>query len=102
MAGWLNAGLLGYTLTKRGHFQSDERLRRSLVVVIAASLAMGLVLIGADHLARDVFSSGQPLAVRSLMLAALVALGAIVFLAITYAAGVLRPAELKQALGRKG
>ncbi|MGI9465014.1 MAG: murein biosynthesis integral membrane protein MurJ, partial [Aestuariivirgaceae bacterium] len=100
-AGWFNAGLLGFTLTKRGHFQSDRRLRRSLMMVIVASLSMGLVLLGADHLTRDMFSPGQPLALRGLILAGLVGLGAFVFFAIAYATGIFRPAEMKQALGRK-
>ncbi len=100
-AGWLNAGLLGFTLTSRGHFKSDTRLRRSLMLVIAASLVMGLVLIGADHLTRGVFASGQPLVMRGLVLAALVSIGASVFFGIAYAVGIFRPAEMKRALSGK-
>ena len=101
MAGWLNAGLLGFTLTRRGHFHSDPQLQRNLRLIIAASLAMGLVLIGADHLTAALFNNSYPVLFRSLVLAMLVGIGAGVYFGITYATGVFRPRELKQSLKRK-
>ena len=70
-------------------------------LIIAASLAMGLALIGADHLTRDFFNNSYPLVFRSLLLAILVGVGAAVYFGITYATGIFRPRELKQALKRK-
>lgn len=41
LASWLNAGLLGLSLYRRGHWRPDRRLRRRLVRILAASAVMG-------------------------------------------------------------
>ena len=39
--GWANAALLGVTLTRRGHFHADARLRKNLLFIVVLSLVMG-------------------------------------------------------------
>jgi putative peptidoglycan lipid II flippase len=100
MAGWLNAGLLGMTLTRRGHFQADRRLWRSLGLTILASLVMGVVLVVTVNLTTGIFIAGQPLALRGVVLVAMIALGAAVYFAIAFATGIINPGQLKRTLGR--
>ena len=100
MAGWLNAGLLGVTLTRRGHFRSDRRLWRTLGLVLFASLIMGIVLLVAVNFTTEIFTSAQPLAIRGLVLAAMVSLGAAVYFTIAFATGIVHPSQLKRTLSR--
>ena len=44
LGGWLNAGMLYWTLAKQGHFIADKRLKRSLPRIILATLIMSIVL----------------------------------------------------------
>ncbi|MDZ4737279.1 MAG: murein biosynthesis integral membrane protein MurJ [Rhodospirillaceae bacterium] len=52
IAAWVNAGLLAWKLRQAGHLAIDDRLKRRLPRMIAASLVMGIVLwFGGDMLA---------------------------------------------------
>ena len=44
LGGWLNAGLLYWTLAKHRDFVADERLKRSLPRIVLATLVMSVVL----------------------------------------------------------
>jgi putative peptidoglycan lipid II flippase len=44
IAAWLNAGLLAWKLRREGHLAIDEKLRRRLPRIAAASIAMGVAL----------------------------------------------------------
>lgn len=46
LAGWVNTGLLGVTLWRRGHFRFDEGARKRLPLLLVASILMGAVLYG--------------------------------------------------------
>ncbi len=100
-AGWINALLLAITLSNRGDFTLDARMRKALPRIIAASLIMGGVLLGLMQVCAPVFDASINLLLRLLMLAVLVATGACVYFAITWWSGALDLAALKASFSRK-
>jgi len=100
-AGWINAMMLGYTLSKRGDFSVDERLRHALPGIIAASLIMGVALLGLMQFVSSLFSVDTLFILRLLTLAGMVAFGAAVFFAIAWWTGALDVPALKQSFSRK-
>lgn len=100
-AAWVNAMMLGYTLTKRGDFTLDDRLRRALPRIIAASLVMGLVLLTMMQFVAPLFSAENLFIVRLLVLAAMVVSGAGVYFAVAWLTGALDIAALRQSFSRK-
>ncbi|MGQ9366056.1 murein biosynthesis integral membrane protein MurJ [Azospirillum sp. A39] len=103
---WVNAGLLAWTLHRRGLFAADARLRRGLPRMIAAAAAMGAVLwLVQELLAPWLFAA--TLAARAGGLAALVAAGALSYGGLALLLGLVRPADLARlrrgrAAARKG
>lgn len=94
IGGWLNAGLLWRTLRARGNYVADARLKRSLPLIVLASVVMaGVLWLAAQHLGSALQVShgfvGQAGA-----LTALVALGMIVYAAAILATGVMSPGQL--------
>ncbi|MSO98536.1 MAG: murein biosynthesis integral membrane protein MurJ [Rhodospirillaceae bacterium] len=100
ISGWLNAGLLGFVLYRRGHFTPDARLLDRLPRLLAATaimivaLIVGRVLVPVLALTPvfgdDVTAAG-PESLRVLALTSLIVLGAVVFLV---AVVVLRAASM--------
>jgi putative peptidoglycan lipid II flippase len=97
IAGWLNALLLWSMLARAGDFAWDGRLTRNLVIVTAASLAMGVGLLAVMPYLDPYLAGAAPLYERVAGLAALVIGGAAVFFAIVTATGVLRLSMLRRA-----
>ncbi|MFY0615703.1 MAG: murein biosynthesis integral membrane protein MurJ [Hyphomicrobiaceae bacterium] len=97
IAGWLNALLLWMTLARSNDFEWDVRLRRSVPIVIIASLAMGLALWYAMPYLSQYLAVDAPLWSRIVGLAALVLGGAVVFFSIVAATGVLRLSMIRRA-----
>lgn len=90
IAGWVNTGLLVVVLWKRGHFVPDYRLLKRLVLVLIASLLMGLTIhFAALFLAP--YLSDRWLIVRAASLAILVLTGIVTFM---FFAQVSRGADL--------
>ena len=100
-AGWVNALLLGYTLSKRGDFALDDRMRRALPRIIAASLVMGFALLGVMQFVSTVFNADNLFILRLATLAAMVGFGAAVYFAVAWWTGALDVAALKQSFSRK-
>jgi putative peptidoglycan lipid II flippase len=102
LGGWLNAALLWSTLKGRGHFVSDQRLKRSLPMILLASAAMGSVLLmGGDKLAPW-FGPSHNLIERGSALALLIGSGLIVYAGLILGLGVLGGAQLRRFLRRSG
>lgn len=101
-AGWVNAMMLGYTLSRRGDFALDARMRKALPRIIAASLAMGFALLAIMQIVSPLFSADTLFVVRLVLLAAMVGFGAAVYFAIAWWTGALDVAALKQSFSRKG
>jgi putative peptidoglycan lipid II flippase len=97
IAGWLNALLLWSMLARAGDFNWDARLTRNLVIVTAASLAMGVGLLAVMPYLKPYLAAASPIYGRVAGLAALVIGGAAVFFAIVTATGVLRLSMLRRA-----
>jgi putative peptidoglycan lipid II flippase len=101
LGGWLNAGLLYATLVRRGYFVADERIRRTLPLMILSSLAMGAALWGMAGLLEEHFADGSPVHVRIGALAALVAAGFGVYVIAALATGAVRAREFRSFLTRR-
>ncbi|WP_174273265.1 murein biosynthesis integral membrane protein MurJ [Sphingomonas bacterium] len=96
---WVNAGLLWWTLRKRGHFTIDARLKRSAGKLLLATLAMAALLIAANpflapHMTRDLLE-------RALWLGALMIAAAAVYFAAAFLLGAFRPAEFRAQFTRR-
>ncbi|MXN64758.1 murein biosynthesis integral membrane protein MurJ [Stappia sp. GBMRC 2046] len=95
LAGWVNTGLLGITLWRRGHFDMDAGSRKRLPLLAVASLLMGGVLYGGAALLSGWLSSPQ-LILRFSALALLVAIGMAAFALFVHLTGAV---DLKRYLG---
>jgi putative peptidoglycan lipid II flippase len=103
VSAWLNAGLLGYVLMRRGHLVIDRRLVRRLPRMGAAVIGMGLVVWGAGEGVINVFgplfgADGAAAAgelPRALALAGLIGLGGTVYVGLLLASGGVALTDLK-------
>jgi putative peptidoglycan lipid II flippase len=93
LSAWLNAGLLGWLLRRRGLLHLDARLRRRLPRIAAATLAMTAALFAAKPWL-------QPLP-ELVGLALLIAIGGLVFLLAAQLVGALQLHELRAVLARQ-
>jgi putative peptidoglycan lipid II flippase len=100
LAAWVNAGLLGLTLSRRGLFTLDERCRRRLPRILASALVMGgLLLAGAWSLqANYAEDAGFLAAAWGLLL--LVTGGVLVYFVVAHLSGAMRLGEIKTMLKR--
>ena len=97
-AAWVNAGLLYWTLRRRGHFAIDHRLRRNAWRLAAASAIMAGVLVAAGRLVAP--AMGGSLVERGVALALLIAGGGAAYLAAAYLLRAFSLADLKAQLRR--
>ena len=102
IAGWINAGLLAVTLTRRGDFIIDKKLRHAMPRIIGASLVMGLVLLGVIQIAQPLFDASVLFILRLLALVAMVILGITTYFAVLWFSGGLDLKALKQSFRRSG
>ena len=98
-AAWVNAGLLYWTLRRRGHFTGDARLRRSVWRLVLATAAMAgvLLLLGGPLMPM---MTGSVVA-RLTGLTVLIGSGGLAYLGVAYALGAFSLADLKAQLGRR-
>ncbi|MDO6413005.1 murein biosynthesis integral membrane protein MurJ [Sphingomonas sp. BIUV-7] len=99
ISAWVNAGLLYATLHRRGHFRMDARLRRVLVRLTIATLAMAGVLLAAAPWTTPHMTGA--LLERAIWLGALMTVAAIVYFGVAIALGAFRPAEFKAQFARR-
>ena len=100
IAGWVNALALGITLTRKGHFRTDARLRTRLVKTIGISMIMGAVLLAGNYYTYSLFNSANELWLRMAVLGGLVVTGAAIFFVLAFATGTIAASELKGAVSR--
>ena len=101
LGGWLNAGLLWWTLRQRGQFVADARLVRVLPLMILASLAMGAALFWGARWLEPYLHVSRGIAVEAGALAVLVTLGMLVYAAAIFATGVMNLSQLGRFTRRK-
>jgi putative peptidoglycan lipid II flippase len=99
LSAWLNAGLLYWTLHRRGHFTTDARLQRNAIRLALATLVMGVLLFFTSPIVDA--HVGRGLMERAMWLGGLMAAGAIVYFGAAIGLGAFRPAELKAQLRRR-
>ncbi len=103
IAAWLNAGLLGYVLIRRGHLAADSRLMRRLPRILVASAAMGLAVWAASQGVSAAFgplfgtegTAAAAEAPRALVLAGLIGLGLLTYGGVLLASGGAALSDLK-------
>jgi putative peptidoglycan lipid II flippase len=100
VAAWLNAALLGVTLSRRGFFHADASLRRNLPRVGLASLAMGALLFALTVWWEGSFTAEVALSARIALLLGLIAAGSAAYFALTWATGAFRPGLITRAMRR--
>jgi putative peptidoglycan lipid II flippase len=100
IAAWVNATLLGSTLTARGFFKTDKRLRRNLIGILFNSLIMGALLIFINKWLGGYFTTQTGLAIRGAIMLAIVVVGAGLYFAMSHYSGVFRWRDFKSALKR--
>jgi len=99
-AAWVNAGVLYWTLRRRGHFALDARLRRNAWRLVVASAVMAVALLAANWLVAPYMSAG--LIARAVALAALISAGGTAYGGAAYALRAFSLADLKGQLRRRG
>lgn len=101
---WLNAGALAVLLYRRGHLKPDARLLRRLPRLLLAAAVMAGALWGerllAARLAGPVFGApgiaAGPELLRAQVLAVMIGVGGLVFLAAAFGLGAADRDDLKQ------
>jgi len=100
IAGWVNAAMLGITLTNRGFFKTDKRLRTNLFKTLLNSLFMGAVLLVANNYLAPYFTSATSLSIRLFLLGAMVVVGGFCYFAASHFSGAFRWRDFRQAFRR--
>jgi putative peptidoglycan lipid II flippase len=100
IAAWVNAGLLGFTLSRRGLFSLDERCRRRLPRILASSILMGGLLLAGAWLLRANYAEQAGFLAAAWGLLLLVTGGALSFFAVAHVTGAMRLGEIKTMLKR--
>lgn len=99
IAAWVNAGLLGFILSRRGQFTIDARLRRVMPRLKLSALAMGVAVWFAADAALPWLAGGELERVGAL--AVLVVGGMIVYAGLVQITGAADFREIKSMLRRR-
>lgn len=99
VAAWVNAGLLYLTLRRRDHFAIDDRLKRTGVRLIAATLAMAVILLLLNPWIDP--WTGRGLIERTAALSAMIVAAAAVYFGLVFGLGAYSVSGLKAQLRRK-
>lgn len=99
LAAWLQTGLLGFVLLRRGHWRPDRRLALRLARTLFCALVMVAVLLALAHLLRpDLLGRGS---LRYGALVLLIVAGGGVFLLLAQLSGAARLQEIASQLRRR-
>ena len=99
ISSWLNAGLLGWFLWRRGHLKPDRRLLSRLPRQILASLGMGAVLWVMIFVLVSLFISPELERITGLVM--LVASGLLSYGLFSLLLGTARPSDVKALMKGK-
>jgi len=99
ISAWMNAGLLGFILHRRGQFRIDARLRRVMPRLKLSALVMGIALFFAADAAKPWLGGGELL--RAGALAVLVFGGMALYAVLVQVTGTADFREIKAMLRRK-
>jgi putative peptidoglycan lipid II flippase len=100
LAAWANAILLAISLTRRGHYQMDGRLKARLPRILVSGLLMGLLLLLGLWLLAENFSAGAHFISSVWGLIILVVGGIASYFALAHVSGAMTLAEMRAAIKR--
>lgn len=101
LAGWANALLLWIVLWRRGDFSADLLLKRRLMGIVAASLAMGVALYSLSLLTAPYLGHAQSLLTNLAALSFLCGFGFAVYIAAVFIFGGVDLPALKTLMKRR-
>ncbi len=94
LGGWLNTYLLWATLSRRGDFVADARIRRNIPLIVLATVAMVAALIGMSDLLAPYYERRGGFILKASILGAEIGVGLAVYGAIILATGVMTFGQL--------
>ena len=100
LAAWVNAILLGFTLSRRGLFSLDETSRQRLPRILASAIVMGGLLLAGSWLLRANYAEQAGFLAAAWGLLLLVTGGALSYFVVAHLSGAMRLAEIKTMLKR--
>ena len=100
LAAWANAILLAISLTRRGHYQMDGRLKVRLPRILVSGLLMGLLLLLGLWLLAENFTATASFISSLWGLVVLVVGGIASYFALAHVSGAMTLAEMRAALKR--
>ncbi len=100
LAAWANAILLAISLTRRGHYQMDGRLKARLPRILVSGVLMGLLLLLGLWLLTENFTATASFISSLWGLVVLVAGGIAGYFALAHVSGAMTLAEMRAALKR--
>ena len=99
LAAWANAILLAISLTRRGHYRMDGRLKARLPRILVSGLLMGLLLLLGLWLLAEQFQRQRARFISSVWGLVFWWLGGIVsYFALAHVSGAMTLAEMRAAL----
>lgn len=101
LGGWLNAYLLWSTLSKRGNFVADSRLKRNLPLIVLASVAMVAALLATSHVLSPYYDHQSGFFTKASILALEILIGLSVFAAFILATRVMTIGQLGRLTRRQ-
>lgn len=100
-AGWMNAGLLGFTLWRTGRLKPDAALLRRLPMLVLASALMGAVIWVLAAVLGDM-PTAEAAPVRIAAVAVLVSAGLVAYAGFAHVTGAVDLKMMKRMLRRRG
>ena len=100
IAAWTNAIMLAVALTRRGHYQLDDRLKKRLPRILVSGVLMGLLLLLGLWMLQENFAASADLTDAIWGLLVLVAGGIASYFALAHFLGAMNFAEVRTVLKR--
>jgi putative peptidoglycan lipid II flippase len=94
VSGWVGASILAVVLWRRGWLALERVAGSRILAILLASGAMGVAIVGSNTLVASFFDATGSSLLRLTILALLVVLGLVVYLAMLHALSVVRLREL--------
>ncbi len=99
ISAWVNFALLAVTLWMRNQYRPESQTLRRVMMIIVASLVMGVLLYFGSESVAGQFTDGG-LIIRMLLVLTLIGTSAIIYFVIIILSGVISRAELQRILRR--
>lgn len=100
LAAWVNAALLGITLSRQGLFTLDQRSRQRLPRIVISALVMGALLLGGEWVLQANYAEHAGFFAAAWALALLVGGGILSYFLMAQMTGAMRLGEIRTMLKR--